>query len=225
MGYLNLHTHRLDRGKSLADLTAEIRAVNVTNGWRSAAGGPGDNTFGDYAALLHTEVAEMTEAYRDWKLNDATAGSIAYRPCERLHGTHSYCDEHEIVKRTTPKPEGVGSELADTVIRLIDMCDVFGTAVFDMDIQLADVAPFDLEELSTTAGLTTFGDWTDWLHGQVVDFRRGKINASHLLRDLVTFADKYGIDLPSEVERKIAYNRTRPHQHGGRTLSGATTGA
>jgi NTP pyrophosphatase (non-canonical NTP hydrolase) len=57
-----------------------------------------------------------------------------------------------------PKPEGVGSELADVLIRLLDMADVFG------------------------------------------------------------------LDLTFEYERKVAYNRTRAHQHGGRTLSESATG-
>jgi hypothetical protein len=44
MSYLNPHTHRLDCGKSLADMTAEIRANNIEKGWRRPEGGPGDNT-------------------------------------------------------------------------------------------------------------------------------------------------------------------------------------
>jgi NTP pyrophosphatase (non-canonical NTP hydrolase) len=211
MGYLNPHTHQLEtatRGKSLAELTAELRELNTTKGWRT------NNTYGDYVALLHTEVAEMTEAYRDHVLDDAT------KPiCGRAAAGEEPCPEHG-----PSKPEGVGSEIADTVIRLLDMCDVFGITVFDMDAELADVAPFDFQDLATMAGLVTFGDWTDWLHGEVVDFRRGKIPASHLLRDLATVADRYGIDLTAEVTRKIAHNWTRPYQHGGRTLTKDTDG-
>lgn len=38
---------------------------------------------------------------------------------------------------------------------------------------------------------------------------------------LVDMADVFGIDLEREVDRKIAYNATRPFQHGGRTLADA----
>ena len=121
--------------RTIDDYTDEIRNNNIRKGFRVADGGPGTNTFGDYIALLHSEVSEALEAYRDHKLADATGGSDG--------------------PRENSKPEGVGSELADVFIRLLDMADVFG------------------------------------------------------------------IDLAAEVERKIAYNATRPYQHGGRTLSGA----
>lgn len=201
MGYLNMHTHRLDRGKSLADMTAEIRTNNIEKGWRSAEGGPGDNTWGDYIALLHSEISETLEAYRDWKLDDATGRNLA-KP---------------------DKPEGVGSEFADIVIRLLDMCDVFGIAVFDMDVELADVTPLSDGVADMPAENGTFGDWMAWLHKQVAETIQDTYVAALLLRAVVTAAEHYDIDLTAEYERKIAYNRTRSFQHGGRTLSG--TGA
>lgn len=117
--------------KSLAKMTAEVREVNLEKGWRN-----GGNTFGDYIALLHSELSEALEAYRDHRLEDATTTTIHATP---PHGR--------------PKPQGVGSEFADVLIRLLDTCDVFD------------------------------------------------------------------INLEEEYERKIAFNRTRPYQHGGRTLN------
>jgi NTP pyrophosphatase (non-canonical NTP hydrolase) len=132
-------------GRTIADYTAEIRQNNVRKGFRPAGGGPGTNTFGDYIALAHSELSEALEAYRDHRLDDATKPS-----CGAHAATGIPCSQHG-----PAKPEGVGSELADEFIRLLDMADVFG------------------------------------------------------------------IDLPFEVERKIAYNATRPYRHGGRTLDGA----
>lgn len=120
--------HPMNEPKTIPEMTAEVRAVNVEHGWRT-----GGNTFGDYIALLHSELSEALEAYRDWRLADATGGPDG--------------------PRENSKPEGVGSEFADVLIRLLDVADI------------------------------------------------------------------YGIDLDAEYARKIAYNRTRPYQHGGRTLS------
>lgn len=122
MGYVKF-------GKTIEEITEEVRQVNTEKGWRQ-----GTNTFGDYIALLHSELSEALEAYRDHRLEDAT---------EVVYGSR------------LPKPEGVGSELADVLIRLVDVADI------------------------------------------------------------------YGIDLVREYERKIAYNRTRAYQHGGRTLNDA----
>lgn len=137
-------------GKTIPEITAEVRLINIEKGWRSAGGGPGGNTFGDYIALLHSELSEALEAYRDHRLADATG------PREEVW-TQEKFQPAVLEGYREPKPEGVGSELADVLIRLVDMCDVFG------------------------------------------------------------------IDLAAEYERKVTFNRTRPFQHGGRTLADTTS--
>ena len=96
----------------LKELAAEVRAVNETNGWHD------DNrTFGDGIALLHSEVSEALEAFRSWGTEDAT-GSQPMPACCAQSGVGA-CDDAPHL----PKPEGVGSELADVLIRLLDECD------------------------------------------------------------------------------------------------------
>jgi NTP pyrophosphatase (non-canonical NTP hydrolase) len=113
---------------TLAELEQQVYEVNEANGWFEE-----DRTVGDDIALLHSEVSEMLEAYRDWGLADQTP-------------------EPWSEKTPTPKPEGFGSEAADVLIRLLDLCR------------------------------------------------------------------RRGVDLEFEVQRKLAYNATRGHRHGGKRL-------
>jgi len=116
------------RQQVLEQMMHEVTAVNVANGWHDE-----NRRFAEDIALLHSEVSEMLEAYRDHGLEDATG---------MAHDANNY----------NPKPEGIGSEAADILIRLLDTCD------------------------------------------------------------------RSDIDLYVEYERKIAYNKTRGHRHGGKKL-------
>jgi NTP pyrophosphatase (non-canonical NTP hydrolase) len=186
--------------KTLRQMTEEIRAVNVEKGWRPAGGGPGSNTLGDYIALLHSEVSEALEAYRDHRLADATTGGFGY------------------VAAPQPfKPEGVGSELADVLIRLLDMADVFGIRVSGYEY----LSVIHNRQPDSLVAVTTFGDWMAWLHYEISMALILPDRIAIVLRTLVTVARRYGIDLGAEYARKIAYNRTRAFQHGGRTLAEA----
>jgi NTP pyrophosphatase (non-canonical NTP hydrolase) len=116
--------------KTIKEMQAEVREVNEANGWFDS-----DRSFGDGIALLHSEVSEAFEAYRDHGIADQT---IEFRD---VYGNP-----------LSAKPEGVGSEFADILIRLLDE------------------------------------------------------------------AERQGIDLDFEYARKVAFNRTRGHRHGGKLV-------
>lgn len=107
----------------------EVYTVNKDNGWFEE-----DRTVGDDIALLHSEVSEMLEAYREGGLGDLTVAEV------------------DGILVMNPKPEGFGSEAADVLIRLLDTCR------------------------------------------------------------------RRGVDLGFEFGRKLAFNRTRGHRHGGKRL-------
>lgn len=195
---------------TLRQMTDEVRDLNTEKGWRERR-----NTWGDYVGLLNTEVGEQMDAYRRWGYNDATATG-----CVRCTTSGvGACDDAPHVF----KPEGIGAEAADILIRFLDMCDAYGMKPFDMDMELADVDPLE----PPYGAPTTFGGWNAWLvalEGPLYP-TTGDAPASgvryHLplfLRALVKVCEVHGIDLTAEYERKMTHNRTRPYLHGGRLL-------
>lgn|SRR5487761_524176 len=90
--------------KSLAEMMAEVFEFEVSKGWQ-----PNDNQFGTSLALLHSEISEALEAYRDkdW-------GSTG----------------------ENGKPEGVSSELADVFIRTLSTWGQFmAPEGFDLEVE------------------------------------------------------------------------------------------
>lgn len=97
---------RTQRRKTMIQaMAAEVRAVNMTNGWFEK-----DRTIGEGMALLMSEGAEAFDAWRKYGFED----TIDLDKCK-----HDPSDPHI----DSCKPIGYGSELADVLIRLLDQCD------------------------------------------------------------------------------------------------------
>ena len=92
---------RYDIDRILRKMQTEVVKCNTDNGWYDK-----DRTYGEGLALIHSEVSEWLEALRRWGTDDVTG--------------RGFQDGTGIL---LPKPEGVGSEAADVLIRLLDECN------------------------------------------------------------------------------------------------------
>jgi len=81
----------------LGELQRLVHATAIRHGWWDKPRG-----FGDIIALAHSELSEAYEEHRK-----------GHHPTETYHGVGG-------------KPEGIPSELADVVIRLLDFCEAEG---------------------------------------------------------------------------------------------------
>lgn len=193
---------------TIAEMTYEVREINTEKGWREQT-----RTHGDLVGLIHTEIAEILDAWRVNGLTDPT------RPtCEKAAATGQPCIEHGL-----PKPEGVGSEAADVLIRLLDMFDTLRLPL-TTQTGLENVPRF-FGKLPLCPGseANTFGDYCTWLHRMAdqlwtYDLDRLVDARQQFLQAIVTFTDTYDIDLDAEYARKTAYNRTRAYRYGGKLL-------
>jgi NTP pyrophosphatase (non-canonical NTP hydrolase) len=104
------------RSDIFGGMQAEVIAWAVVKGWH----GPDapEVRFGEAMALLHSEVSEALEAYRTHGTEDFTK-----KACE---GTRAHLESTVGPTGHVCKPEGVGSEFADILIRLLHYSELFG---------------------------------------------------------------------------------------------------
>jgi hypothetical protein len=193
----------MTEGKTIGQMEAEVEAYCRDKGWYDK-----EVPFPVAMALLHEEIAEAGHAWRDHGLKDATQ----YETC--VHdddGTAEGCPGCF----QNPKPEGVGSEFADVLIRLLDDSTRYGLDLaYGRDRTsnwFTSVTGEFLADVNTMHGLVARAS-AEW--AEEPSF--AAINLAGLLVFLELACERYGINLAAEYERKMQFNRTRPYRHGGR---------
>lgn len=185
-------------GIDILALQREIDEVNRASGWREL-----NVLFTEAMALLVSEMSEAVDAWRKWGLGDMTG---------RREGPIQMGNP----PTGPPKPEGVGSEFADIAIRLLDDCALFGVRI--------DEGMLWLQHWSVPQSLVAAMRTLDRVSCKAEDaYDTGDMTGvarqfTVLWLQLGYFARHYGIDLGFEIERKMAFNRTRSHRHGGKRM-------
>lgn len=201
----------------MLDRQIEVRDWTIRKGWRGGAAP--QRSFGDDMSLLHSEVSEAIEAYRLYKLKRWSVyddgWSLVGASAQFLKdGSFDYHNE---------KPEGVASELADVLIRLLDNYAEWGFEVGDSDVEYVDEERYE-----------NFGDAMSALHAEIsntysawkayremsLSFKKEiiKDRFDTILMELQIICYWLKIDLYAEYEAKMKYNETREHRHGGKNL-------
>lgn len=97
----------VDRRQVVEDMTQEVWDFLQDKGWLDT-----NHSFSELMVLLHTEISEAVEAYRKWGMETHDV-VVFYAPDPET----GYPGAGGV-----PKPEGVGPEMADLLVRLLHTC-------------------------------------------------------------------------------------------------------
>lgn len=195
----------------------EVLDVNTAIGWWDKP-----VSFGKAMGLLHSEVAEATQAWRQWGLDDRTPQGLT--PATEKAYAHLNMPVPAPMRKL-PKPEGVGSEFADIIIRLLDddarynlwldyfwdNAEPFLLAVFDDPDDFID----NMDTLHRLIAIASTAHDAE-VEYEGADSQAGRDSFGNVIVLLRQLAKMYGIDLAAEYRRKIDFNKTREYRHGNR---------
>jgi hypothetical protein len=169
---------------------ADIHEIAKSKGWWDE---PRD--VDDIIALCHSELSEALEVYRDGA--DPRAWWWQRKGQRVTPGPTSPGDGC--------KPEGVPIELADCAIRIMDYAAYEGWRLHILELdEPAQGLSATICSVHSTLSLL-------W-HNMVA------LWASQAIHEIKFYLASIGHDFEELVRVKCAFNRTRPHRHGGKVL-------
>lgn len=127
--------------RSIAGLCKVSSEIAKSKGWHDTP-----RSFGDICALLHSEVSEALEEYRNGEKVDDHFYEVTLRYDNGVGTLKEKWSAEEVATRSkdgfvSAKPCGIPSELADVVIRVCEFC---GTNGIDLEGAIAKKTAFNL---------------------------------------------------------------------------------
>lgn len=187
---------------NITEWAKEIHENAVKHGWWET-----QRSTGEVIALIHSELSEALEEARDNRPMMYVLGPNGEEIC-----TPCYFNGR--------KPEGIAVELADAVIRVLDMAEHVGMPLRDYNAarqeveSVRDVAPKIFGDFGTSIA---------FLHSIVSDLLRASIEGDandtiSAALGIIAYIEEYlvyrGLDLWQVIELKHNYNKGRPYKHG-----------
>ncbi len=207
--------------KRFEKLQREVHEVNVKNGWWETP-----PSIGDILAMMHCELSEAMEAYREGKNIDDVWYDCKQQDDECTEGYYTSIGGCQSCPYS--KPEGIPVELADCVMRIMDIMEYVG---FFISKELYDhlgeniIAAFKKGIMNCGFGsvITIFHSRLPQMHRDSTNslkvlVKHNSVNFTLLIVLIDYFLQRNNLDLLDIIERKNEYNKTRGYKHGGKRV-------
>jgi hypothetical protein len=205
---------------TLNEIRDEAYAIAKSKGWHDEDAPQA--TVHDRVALMGTELSEAMEDHRAGRNpRHIFLGNATF---------HTDGGEVEIGWQTAmrtaengTKPEGIGVELADVIIRIGDAAGVYDLSL-DPERGIKDWAD---DVFAPDYADKSFGEWYCWAirlmlnaGDNIVEGNRSAASFQLCLAIGVigAWCRVLDIDIDRCIELKMTFNRTRSHRHGGKKL-------
>lgn len=200
----------------IRELMTDIHQNAVDHGWWEEK-----RSMAEIIALIHSEWSEALE--------EARAGSpLVYyfcaicdmRPCKITQQIAKTCVCDFQFAKEKPKPEGIGVELIDGCIRILDFAGNYGYA---LHISVDDKSVENVEDLYISTVETDIPELIADLHNLTSlaydafcndMMEEGWIWIVETLIKALSWVKVQGLDPLALLLEKHAYNKTRPYKHG-----------